>query len=220
MASPVFVNSSTRANQSFGTSVTVTLPASRVNGNLLILVWGRNATDQTPSTPSGWTPLLSYKPVPPTISLYIWYRFVDGTETNPTITWAANTSAHAYIVQYSGTLNSGLAFGSSQQVASANGTSTSISASGITTTSPNSTVMGIVIDSTVTFTAGQAPASYTARVDQANDEVWDVAETTKGTTSPAVSQTVSSSAWALAMYELRSVAPNNPSSSLSHCMIG
>lgn len=220
MASPAFVNASARASQSFGTSVTVTLQSGLVVGNLLLLVWARGASDQTPSTPSGWTPLHTYKPSPPGLSLYIWYRDVTGTETNPVITWGANTSAHAYCVQYSGALSGAAAFGASQEVASANGTSTSISASGLTTTSTNSTVVGFVNDSSVTFTAGQAPTSYTARVDQTNDEVWDIAETTQGTTTPTVSQTVASSAWALIMLELLSVAPGHPRTFLGSPMVG
>lgn len=218
MATPSFVNSGTRGSQSFGTSVSPGLPASRVVGNLLVMVWYHGASGITPNTPSGWT-LLDSSPTD-SVDMFIWWRIVDGTETTPTITWTGSTSAHAYILQYTGNLGNSGWLGTESKNSSASTPSTNMNHPGITTTANNSLVVMIAGNTAVTFTAGQAPTGYTAEFDNANDEVADVAEVTKGSSSPAVAQTLASGNWTVFEVEIRSALPNNPRTFLSHPMVG
>jgi hypothetical protein len=97
-----YVNVGTRVSSAGNTSATPGLPASRVNGNVLIAVCGtkNNATHSTSTgnwrkidqvnSGTGWT-------------LSLFAVTVDGTESAPAISWSGSVANFAIIAQYSGT---------------------------------------------------------------------------------------------------------------------
>lgn len=101
MTFPAFVNSGAKQFAASGTTITPALPASRVNGNLLIAVISHGVVDKTDTFPAGWTALTSQASVTNTSMATAW-RIVDGTETAPAITWTGSSSAVAQVFQYSG----------------------------------------------------------------------------------------------------------------------
>jgi hypothetical protein len=96
-----YVNAGTRVSSSGATSATPALPASRVNGNLLIAVCGtkNNATHTTATAEwnkidqrnsgTGWT-------------LSLFWKLVDGTDSAPVITWTGSVANFAIQFQYTG----------------------------------------------------------------------------------------------------------------------
>jgi hypothetical protein len=96
-----YVNAGTRVSSSGNTSATPALPASRVNGNLLIAVCGtKNNAEHTTATAewnkidqrdsgTGWT-------------LSLFWKLVDGTDSAPVITWTGSVANFAIQFQYTG----------------------------------------------------------------------------------------------------------------------
>lgn len=87
------------------TNLTPGLPATRVNGDVMLLFTSCRLASAAVTAPAGWTQLLN---VAGTTELALFARVVDGTETAPTVTWTGMTtgtsgsSAQAQIVSWSG----------------------------------------------------------------------------------------------------------------------
>lgn len=98
---PAFVNVSAQVSAT-AAALTLTLPGSRVNGNLLIAFIGVNSPSSAGLTwPGGWTPIdTSGGSGSPCAS---WaYRYVDGSEANPAVTWTGTATSRGGIMQLSG----------------------------------------------------------------------------------------------------------------------
>jgi hypothetical protein len=96
-----YVNVGARTNSSGATSATPALPASRVNGNLLIAICGTKNNASHSTATSGWQKL-SQRDSGTGWTLSIFYRTVDGTEAAPVITWSGSVANFAIQAQYSG----------------------------------------------------------------------------------------------------------------------
>jgi hypothetical protein len=204
---PSFVNAGTRGSQSYGTTVSPALPASRVNGNLLVAVFYSGASGKVPVWPAGWTAIDGDNSK---VSFYYAYRIVDGSETAPAITWTGNTSAHAYILQFTGTVPNAGAIGNFIRNQSAS-LSNLMTCPALATSAPNSLILMLLCNSNTTFSAGEAPAGFTAIFDSSNDEAAIVGIAAQGDSSPAVSQsTPTTNFWVVGLIELRSQIPGIP----------
>lgn len=102
---PTYVNVGAQTSAT-AAALSLTLPGSRVNGNLLIAFIGVNSPTSAGITwPGGWTPIDvnggSGSP------LAGWaYRYVDGSETNPSVSWTGSATCRGGIMQLSGTRSS------------------------------------------------------------------------------------------------------------------
>jgi hypothetical protein len=102
MASPAVVNTSS-FNDAASTSHAVTLPASIVAGNLLLVFFTTGTAGCTSTIPTGWSAL--YQDVNITASLFAscFYKTADGTEgATLTITTSGSTKIAANAWQISG----------------------------------------------------------------------------------------------------------------------
>src|ERR1035437_2496656 len=189
MTSPSFVNVSTLAYSGYATDLTLNLPASRVNGNLLI---GIITTQGSPTLtwPGGWTPIDS-SPTDGNTSYA--YCYVTGSETAPDVTWSGGQNANGIIVQYTGVAASS-PIGAKNQNQDFSYGAISVTDAGITTTAADSTVALIV--STLYNPVPATISGYTqeASVTSAAPPIalYDVAMSTLGSTSTAVSASIGS----------------------------
>ena len=105
-AAPTFVTAGTRSEVT-AASVTPALPASRVNGNLLIAycrIEGASVANSI-STSAGWSTFSPIHQGTAQRASILAYRYVDGTETAPVFTLSATDIVVAQIVQYTGTIS-------------------------------------------------------------------------------------------------------------------
>jgi hypothetical protein len=161
MAAPAFVNAGSFGGQSANTTVTLPLPASRVNGNLLLAVVSFGQADKVPtlSWPSGWTPLISLTGIDAFASSAVAYRVVNGSEVNVVLTWTGLTDVEGRIFQYSGVFSSS-PIGATHATRNA-GASTSVSEAGVTVQRNNSLVAVILAGGQSTETWNSGPSGYT-----------------------------------------------------------
>jgi hypothetical protein len=161
MAAPTFVNAGSFGGQSANTTVTLPLPASRVNGNLLLAVVSFGQADKVPtlSWPSGWTPLISLTGIDAFASSAVAYRVVNGSEVNVVLTWTGLTDVEGRIFQYSGVFSSS-PIGATHATRNA-GNSTSVSEAGVTVQRNNSLVAVIFAGGQSTETWNSGPSGYT-----------------------------------------------------------
>ena len=101
MSSPVFVNSNSTAD-AFNTTLTIPLPVTRTNGNLLIAAIVATVNGGVSFVwPAGWTSIDSRNAQ--NISVAYAYCYVTGAEAAPVVTWSGGTSTSGVVAQYSGT---------------------------------------------------------------------------------------------------------------------
>lgn len=90
-----FVSAGAQSSSASATTLSPALPASTVNGDLLLaVVSGSSVEGFTP--PAGWTPM--YQQLTANTPWVTYYRFVDGTETTPTFTTASVAGACAAVI--------------------------------------------------------------------------------------------------------------------------
>ncbi|PBB21129.1 hypothetical protein CK219_00375 [Mesorhizobium sp. WSM4313] len=116
-------------------SITPSLPGSRVNGNLLLAYCSITSATATAVWPAGWNVIENWT-IGTQNGSKAW-RYVDGTETDPTITWTGSTGSMAQVIQISGVDQSNPIGASSHNSAS----SASVTCATITTSRANSLVV-------------------------------------------------------------------------------
>lgn len=183
-----YVNAGTVSTAGGGNSITVALPASVTQGNLLILfasMSGRTFSSVTQS----YTQIVNRTTSP---SLWIGYKFAGASETAPVLTASASmSSGSAVIVQYSGVASLGTTGTVTSQ------TATSVGTNSITTTVADEQVIsfyeGNYLASNVTFT-WTAPGSTTTRVNSAQTSTSNgllIVDEVKATAGATTSRTAS-----------------------------
>jgi hypothetical protein len=155
---PSFVNVGTRSNGAPQSSRTPALPASLVNGNILICTALTKVDQDHSISGAGWQAVHAQQ-AQSNFRLSRWWRLVDGTETAPTISWATGTSCFAQISQYSGTDPTNPFGNISHNVASG----TTHSSTGFNTTADDSLV--IYEDVCNANTAVATPSGWTENYD-------------------------------------------------------
>lgn len=153
IAAPVFVDAGTVAHVSNNTTITPTLPASLVNGNILVAMVAVSA-NRTFTFPAGWTPIDHFNDG--NVSAAYAYRVVDGSETDPAITWTTNTDAAAKIWQFSGAVF----IGPNLAKVGDPGNTATLTNPGIATTADNSLVVLLAFGNNGTISG--TPTSYTS----------------------------------------------------------
>lgn len=182
-----YVNAGTVSTAGGANNITVALPASVTQGNLLILfaaLSGRTFSSVTQS----YTQIATRTTTP---TFWVGYKFAGASETAPVLTASGSlTSGSAVIVQYSGVASLGTA-GSGNSSSSG-----SVTTNSITTTVADEQVIsfyeGSYVGAPVAFT-WTAPGSTTTRVNSAQsstsngllivDEVQATAGATTGRTA-------------------------------------
>ena len=195
-----FVTIGTYTQAAAATSVTPTLPASRVNNNLLIAWVGVNASGKTFSVGGGWTIVDSVNTG--NVSSCYATRLVDGTEAAPVFTWAGAAGSDAQVVQMSGNQTVGII--GNKNNATANSSTTETVAS-ITTTAANSAIF-VILTSSASTSIG-TPTNYTIIAGGnnpgfvSNNVSWGLVGTS-GASSSSISQTIASSNWVSFGFEI------------------
>jgi hypothetical protein len=131
---PKFVNSG-GGSVAAATSITPALPGSRVNGNLLLGHCSVTSATDTATWPAGWNVIENWT-IGSQNGSKAW-RYVDGTETAPHITWTNANGCMAQVIQISGVDQTNPIGNSSHNSAS----STSVTCSTIATSRANSLVV-------------------------------------------------------------------------------
>jgi hypothetical protein len=181
MAAPTFVNAGARQSTGFGESITPALPASLVNGNVLIAMVGNGATQgKTFTFPAGWTSLHEFANV--NIGVAVYYHVVVGGESAPAITWSGNTSAQAKIWQFSGTVSPHVGDGSAVEDP---GNNADWDHPALTTTADNSLVAAFLYNN-VGRTVDGVPSGWSELSDEANIAAFGDEVAVAGQTSTAI----------------------------------
>lgn len=195
-----YVNAGSIQRATAQTSRSPTLPASRVNGNILIAacVSKNNASHTWSGT--GWTKIGSNVNSGASFTSSIGWRIVDGSEGQPTISWTGSADAAAIIWQLSGT-------SATQPFSNINtnaGTTSTHSATGITGTAAGS--WALYIDNAAANTGLATPASWTERSDVGDATVvsrFTLGNRSIGTGSSGnISVTGANAAWTMRIFEL------------------
>lgn len=206
MASPNLIAITTYQNGS-GTSVTLTLPA-RSTGDLLIAVVDF-AQNNSVTWPSDWKAIdgCGYG-IASSYGMAMAYRFVDGSETDPTVTVGTGTP-NGYIIQYGGVYTTPI--GSQVQGYSAAGAGPL--AASFNTVSNDSTVVAVSGYSNNAL-SGSA-TGFTTELDIVHHVVADQAVAAKGTAVDYSQALTGGANWTTFLIELQSVAGDSPPPSLN-----
>jgi hypothetical protein len=200
--SPTFLNLVATNGATGGTSGAPSLIGSRVNGQLLI-AFIQLDTPQASSTPfsvsGGWTMGDQQNN-----SGWAW-RIVDGTETNPTFSWAANSVWHARMYQFQDT-NVVTPIGAKLKGTGSSGSLTLNGAVGLTTTGAVSTAFAILLtmnsSQTIPLPTGYTGAGSAFGDGFGSDRASFQYQGLAGTVSGAVDVVISPSVWAGFLIEL------------------
>jgi hypothetical protein len=154
---PAYVNVGSQTSTGAGTSLALSLPGSRVNGNLLIaFIYVLNPSSATVTWPGDWTPIDNVGGSSgPAGSIA--YCYVTGSEAGPTVTWTGSGSARGAIAQFSTTRGSSPIGAVSKN---AQGVTATITCAAITSTATQSLAFGLVNANTGTIAA---PATWNPR---------------------------------------------------------
>jgi hypothetical protein len=148
---PAYVNNGSTAGSNGATSISPALPASLVNGNLLLgVVFSDNNATHTWSG-SGWLKL-DQVIQSANFTASLGWRLVDGSEAAPTISWTGSVACGGALWQLSGTAPTSM-FGATSSNSGAGNPHTT---TGINTTRNGSRVVYIDIASTNTDLAEPA----------------------------------------------------------------
>ncbi len=201
-----FHNKGIRASQGFGTSLvfssTQGLPKNRTNGNILLgMVQVNNGSAHT--WPGDWTVIDTQQNngVTQTVA----YRYVDGSETAPTITWTGAQAGRGMIVQYRGIKADPDGIGN---VAKNGGNSTSSSCTSPATTQDNSVLVALLGSNNMTFGVTNDASGYTARGFGANISIQDAPIPSSGGTADFALTLSPSQIWQIQIIELVNLAVN------------
>jgi hypothetical protein len=131
-----FVSSGAVSTAGGGSTITVALPSTVTQGNLLLILADMSGRSFTSITNS-YTQIVTSNPAP---ALWVGFKFAGASETAPVLTASSSmTSGSAVMVQYSGVT------GSTYDVTGtiSNNTGTSITAASITTTANYDLVLSL-----------------------------------------------------------------------------
>ncbi|MGY4505258.1 hypothetical protein ACVWYH_009215 [Bradyrhizobium sp. GM24.11] len=208
MSFPSFVNAGAITQAS--TVHTGALPASRVNGNVLLLYFKVRSTTNDPTLSAGWTLLDSFGYGGSTYRYGVASCFVTGSEAAPTLTWAGGGTAVSEIMQYTGTDQS-----SPLVAGSKNGAQTGTTASNTAITSTRNGSIAISAIWNDQSTAHPLPSGFTNEGTGAFQNAFgslrlsEVQIATSGSSSGAVSSAhASSGAWGSFLFEMKSPLVN------------
>jgi hypothetical protein len=218
MAAPTFVNFGAVGGVGFGSSFSnMGLPASRVNGNILIMcatvTTGTARTMAVSGGGGGWT-VIGTPDVSANGNSLVAYRIVDGSESAPVVSWTGNDNGVGVILQYSGDFSSN-PIGNIHQNALTVSNAT-MTESGITLARTNSLVIAIVVGGGPNTISAAPGGSWTQ--DQVNTAglgslaIWDnPSVSTQGSHSPSFSVTFNNASKYMAYtIEIASQAPITP----------
>lgn len=184
-APPSFVNSGTFASSASATTLSPSLPGSRVNGNLLIAFFTQlNQTATVTVSGSGWT--LGDNLNSTSSGAWAW-RIVDGSEAAVTFNSTANAQCTAQCFQISGTSVNPIGSKNSND-----GTSDTVVVASITTTAAKSMILaGLMVNTntTISLPTGYTSGSVTANARGSNHWCYEIIVNSGGS-STAISQTV------------------------------
>lgn len=130
-----YVNSGSRIATAGATTLTATLPASLVTGNILVTEICVKNGDTVTISGSGWAILGTQVKIGTSFTALLAYRIVDGGEVSCIATWTNSAAAMVKMHQISGLASALLGATNSNS-----GTGTTHSVTGITTTRENSYV--------------------------------------------------------------------------------
>jgi hypothetical protein len=210
MSGPTFVNAGTFAGTSSNT-VTIALPGSRTNGNLL-LAWVRaqgTTTLQTWSLDStsisnGWTLGSTTINQGGTRPMVFAWRLVDGSEAAPKFNITNSTTVIGQCNQYATPIYSTPIGNVSQN--SNNTAVTTATCPAVTATSPNS--LAVNIDANFNSTAPPTPSGWSSETSSGSVSgavrAADIALVNTGDSSGSISVTISSSTYGVFNIEIRS----------------
>jgi len=192
---PVFVNSGGGITN-IATSLTPSLPGSRVNNNMLLAHCSITSSTASPTWSSGWNVIETWT-IGTQIGTKAW-RYVTGSETAPTIDWTPDgtRACMAQVVQISGVDQTSPIGSSSHNSAS----SSSVTCSVVTTTRNNSLVVNY-LDVGTTYRPEIAPRPWRPRSSGASitgsaNGSWQVSDeflATSGAASDSVGITLQAS---------------------------
>lgn len=192
MSDPVFVNSGAWQSVT-GTSFTLNLPGSRVNGNILLAATSV-ASSRTPTWSAGWTPIGAGNE-------FAWAP-INGSETAPTVSWTGSSTQAGVILQY-GPVNVGSPVGATRENQAQTGTSATCNS--ITTVAGRSLVVALILANTSVPTN---PTGFTSDTTTSGGgsalRAASVLETAIGSASPSVTSTVTNGIWRVTLIELES----------------
>lgn len=179
------------------TSITPVRPPLRNNGNLLLAFAciGGNTTASVSGT--GWTLVESTNNG--TITQAWAWCIVNGSEADPTFSWAGSASTNAIVLQYCNVNQSGPIGAHNVGL----GSGTTISVSAITTTADNSAAITFLQDGLSTINIPPVPTNYSDRFNvfsitgavTGNIRIAEETIATSGSSSDAVSVAISSANW-------------------------
>lgn len=201
MSAPVFQNDGGINGALGGTTATASLPGSRSNGDLLLAECQVLTGLKTIVETSDWH-IEDDATDANTSTCWAW-RYVDGTEAAPNFSWTGSAVWHCKVVRYNG-VASALAIGAKSN---GKGNSATLAIGAITTTQPDSTVVALLLDSgggTIPTPSGYTSESAFADA-FASDKWADQAFPSAGSSSGAISLSISSVPWSGFLFELRSV---------------
>lgn len=200
-----YVNAGTRSSSTGVTGFTPGLPASRVLGNFLIatIISKNNATH---TWPSGWTKV-SQVNSGASFTASWGYRFVNGDEAAPAVTWSGSADGGAIVHQLSGVDFDGPLQTTSQTGATSTHTGTAITAA----------AAGRIfyLDAAAANTALATPTSFTEHQDSgsatgATRQTLGSYARTAGQSSGSISVTGANAAWVMWTFELQDRLSTRP----------
>lgn len=207
MTAPTYVNAGARQTAGFASSIAPALPASLVNGNLLIAMVATNNADSRPFTfPAGWTTIDSNGSTNHPGVAYAGH-IVDGTEgASITISWGTgNDSAVAKVWQFTGNLGTiGTAIGSTNKAGDTVGTTYTNPA--LTIASANSLVVNLWYGNNGAVTS-PPPTNYTTGTSETNVAMFYETVASQGGSSTAISHTIPNMRWQSYEFEIESQPP-------------
>lgn len=167
-SSPVaYRSSSSVTNLASSADTTCQLPVGVQVGDVMLMavVGNSNGTITVTSGPAGWTAVPGAGPTlvgsTDTISAFYW-RVYEAGDTAATVTMGGSQTVTIGIVAYSGAAGSLHAVGTPGTRANAS-TGNTTTAPGVTTTAPDTVVIGMFIERTSTTTQATDPAGTTRR---------------------------------------------------------
>jgi len=202
---PTFVNRGTFVGASSSTTISPPLPASLVNGNLLIAFGRFSFTNLSTVSLSGtgWTSFLTINQGTSFATMFAYY-IVDGAQGQPTFNWTASNAVNAGIVQYTGNAASApIGNTSSNTAVTAN---TTVSTAAITTTCADSLAVNFIFSDAA---LASTPSGFTLETNglfatyAIAYHLDDKAIATSGASSGAISESIASTTWTDALIEIK-----------------
>ena len=194
MAVPSLVNSG-GINSGNSTTASAPLPGSRVNGNLLLAFFQTGSAVKTfGSLTSGWT-FATAQVDGPSSSVRLAWRYVDGSETAPSVSWTGSTIWHAECIQLTGVQ----AVTPIGNTGTNSGNGTTISLSGLTSSQDNSLVVAALFEGAGATSAIPLPISWSSLTvftdGNACDRLIGGSLVDSGSTAENISVTISTGDW-------------------------